>query len=1232
MKIDMGMLAHPAIGILLAQIILMAAVNGVQAQDELPPRDYHVETTLFAAGKPEAVIVSSATRPAYAAIAERVQNRIRELAGTEVPILDAAGTSTEEVLADRNAIVLGNLATSRLVEALYWEWYTLLDLWYPGPGGYVLRTLHDPYGTGKNVIFLGGSDDEGVSQAADALCQALTGADPLTIGRLMDIKLGDNHAVAGEGEWLDPRLRIFHEPLQHKTVHESPLGYTDLSLAGLRYYYNGDEEALKRFRELALTTDLLSNTYHYYAHMQPIIWDLIEESPLFTDDDRRAINQKLLAYARGNDGTAGRERLLAAAEQHNESKKLLDRHDAMQANCTLTHSRYLNKYWPADEWEQNLDAVRQYYDRLMTSAKGWRDEGNMHTYLECPLMAALLLRDRRLIDSGALRHYAELVLMFCDNRGSMTTFGGGYPSSVLRASAALLDEPGLLATLPRSEEAERAAGRFPPPYGFMNGQAWDTGLQPEPMQKMIGVYHRPLTEWQWEHYGKGIPFEQGMDKLTMRSGFGPDDQYLLLDGISVGGGKPLPNRNAILSFVQDGRMFLSGGTHSVVVSREGLGQGEGQIVALEATANLPTFGYSHTRVPDHPFSTWDRRIFWRKGKWLVVLDQVTAKEEGRHSVVCNWDTRGSLRVVGDAAEATQGEGEERSVFHIRNAEPLRTDASGSRVRQTECREMGAGDEVVATNLLYVDSGRTPQEYTISKVSSHAAALTGDEDAYVGVAPDGSFERGGVALQGAAFCLSPTSVSVVAGTSLRCGTVSIAASAPCNMELEPPTGRITIEAAEAVEITVGTQEHSLEPGTHTLAAEKQAASSLDELVGAIRQDAATPKSEPPPPVPPGLPSIPVVWSANVGDYGAYCVGDVDGDGRVETLVGMRDGRAVCLDEQGQGVWEFRTEGAVRAIAHATLAAGPAVLIGSEGEHVYAIAADGSKLLWKHKCHFSEERYQAAPWWTIGGRAPVVAIYPYDLDGDGEVEIICGTGAGFVETLTSGGEQEWLCEFFWGIPDHFGVAPMPDGSKHLLVDATASASGSWTWRLNAQGEPVNRNAFGTGRGSWDSTVVTCSTVADMDGTGAWMAIVGRGGAYNELALHDAISGERKWIHALADRVTGVAAMDLDGDGTKEVLAASVSAWLSAFDIKGELLWATQLPNEILAIGEAADGLFAQCADGNVYRLSPAGEVTGIHAPERKAPPSVGQHFRFQHGDGALLIGDRSGQLTALAVGEG
>lgn len=1211
--------------------MIMACITA-SAQDVPGPRDYHITTTLAAGGQSEVTIVSSSTRPAYGAIAQKVQSRIRELSGADVPIVDAADVTTDDLLAGRSAIVLGNLATSRFVEDLYWQWYTITDLWYPGPGGYELRTLHDPYGTGRNVIFVGGSDDDGVAAAAEALCGVLAEGEPLAVGRLMEIKLGENHQMPPEGEYTDPRLRIFNQSFNHRTIHDCPVGYSDASLAGLRYYYNGDEAALDRFREVALSSDFLSDGYHYYSHMHALVWDLIEESPLFSDDDRRAITVRLLAYARGSEGTAGRESLLNDARLHAESKKLLDRHFAMRANCTLTHSRYFNKYWPSEEWELNLDAVRQYFDRLMTSAKGWRDEGNMHTYLECPLMAALIMRDRRIIDSGALRHYAELILMFCNNNGYMTTYGGGYPSGTLRACAALLNEPGLLATLPRNEEAERASGKFPPPYGFMGGQAWDIGLQPEPMEKMVGVYYRPATRWEWEHYQGDFDYEKALDKLCMRSGFGPDDQYLLLDGISVGGGKPNPNRNAILSLGENGQTHILGGARSVVVSREGMGEDEGHLVSLEGIANLPTFGYSHTRAGDHPFSAWDRHIFWRKGAWFVVLDTVTAKAGGRHSMACNWTPQGSLSVKSDTASCSRGDGDARSTVFIKNAEPLRIDRTGNMVRQNDCRQVAPGDQFVATNLIYAVAGDSQEAYSIAKIGPHAAVLSGDEEAYLGIAPEGEFSRGGVDIKGAAFCLCPTSLAVVSGTQIGCDALTVTASEPCSIELQPIAGTVTVECTRALTLSIGNQTHTCEPGTQSFTVPASDADAFAELYAAIESDAAAPKVQPASVVPGGLPEVPVAWTARVGDpnsYACYHLGDINSDGRAETLTGMKDGRVICLDDAGQALWEHKTDGPVRSISHATLDGGAAVIIGSEDEHVYAISADGQTLLWKHRCHVSEERYQAAPWWMMGYKAPVLEVFPFDLDGDGSIEIICGTGGGFVECISGGGELKWKQEFFWGLPNHFGIAPAEDGSKHLIVDAANSASGAWTWRLDDKGNPINKNAFDTGRGSWDSTLVQCSEIADMNGRGGWMALVGRGGAFNELALHDAVSGQRRWVHPMADRVVCVTAVDLDGDGIKEVLAGSTSAWLCAFDLEGESRWAVQLPNQVLAVTGVEGGLLAQCSDGNVYRLSADGAYCGIHAPAAKAPPAYTDHWQFRRFGHTVVVGDRSGTITALRV---
>ena len=73
-----------------------------------------------------------------------------------------------------------------------------------------------------------------MAAAAEAFCAVLTKGEPLQVGRLMEIKLGANHTMPPEGEYSDPRLRIFNQSFNHRTIHDCPVGYSDASLAGLR--------------------------------------------------------------------------------------------------------------------------------------------------------------------------------------------------------------------------------------------------------------------------------------------------------------------------------------------------------------------------------------------------------------------------------------------------------------------------------------------------------------------------------------------------------------------------------------------------------------------------------------------------------------------------------------------------------------------------------------------------------------------------------------------------------------------------------------------------------------------------------------------------------------------------------------------------------------------------------------------------------------------------------------
>ena len=178
-------------------------VSGVEPPPPPPPepippqydrlKDLCLTTDLAVDGQAAVTIVAPASGR-YDAAAARIRQAIQAICGVEVPIA-SDGSAAGAVPIQGNLIALGNRSTNKTIGELYNRFYCLLDLRYPGPGGHVVRSLHSPFGGVHNVIFAGGSDDGGVQAAADALIaqlqQAKGSAGTLSVGRLMDIELGE---------------------------------------------------------------------------------------------------------------------------------------------------------------------------------------------------------------------------------------------------------------------------------------------------------------------------------------------------------------------------------------------------------------------------------------------------------------------------------------------------------------------------------------------------------------------------------------------------------------------------------------------------------------------------------------------------------------------------------------------------------------------------------------------------------------------------------------------------------------------------------------------------------------------------------------------------------------------------------------------------------------------------------------------------------------------------------
>jgi hypothetical protein len=111
-------------------------------------KEMHIDTAIVAEGRPVATIVAP-EEGRYGELARAIARRIRELTGAATPIVeDASFDLCRNQRLRENLIVLGNRSTNQVVSDLYDLYYCIIDLRYPGRGGSVVRSLHDPFGDG----------------------------------------------------------------------------------------------------------------------------------------------------------------------------------------------------------------------------------------------------------------------------------------------------------------------------------------------------------------------------------------------------------------------------------------------------------------------------------------------------------------------------------------------------------------------------------------------------------------------------------------------------------------------------------------------------------------------------------------------------------------------------------------------------------------------------------------------------------------------------------------------------------------------------------------------------------------------------------------------------------------------------------------------------------------------------------------------------------------------------
>ncbi|HIE14268.1 TPA: hypothetical protein EYP70_03245, partial [Candidatus Bathyarchaeota archaeon] len=1107
----------------------------------LLPKRLYLDTVVVEEGICRSLIVCPKTK-LYWRLAEKIVNKIKKCVGIQIPIVGDSDYSPEKYITS-NALMLGNICVNRALIPLYHLYYVLVDENFPGKGGYVIRTVHDPWGKGINIIIIGGSDFEGVKQGVNVFLSLIRPSRTLILKKLSLIKLGEDfkrkypHLASPP---TDSDIRLYKRKAKEAMDSEAHGNLAPfIANAGFMYYRTGFEAYARLFKDLIYLWEGYSMRpitstrkvfgkwgfdADFFLYKVISAWDLVEESPVFTEKDRLRITRILVDFIRDciyHVGDVSRNVI-----RHN--------HSTFAALGLLFSGIYFSKFYHSKEAEEWLQIADQCFRPQAQAFKPYED-CNSYQWITLfhTLKHSLISSNTTFIDSGNANKASDYAILTMDNLGYQSPYGdvgrwhagNAYLIPFLEGLTFTLKDPKYKWMLDLKEKVSSDSRRFE-----IEKNHYKCNLIGKEPKHLLGVVVFPL-ERKFFNIFKGESstlYEKTFDKISFRSSFNPNDYYLLIDGTSCGGHAHLDG-NAILRFTGKGRTFLDDGDYiksyqkyhnSMLIMKEGISSSIPPFCELEHLADFEYTGFSQTSIKDYSCVDWFRTVVWRKKKFFLVIDRLSALNYGDYSFHCIW------RILGETNRLREGIcSEQKGVRFWLKMPPeydvkIEHDHETGRnwqgypyaepiikvIREVSNKVMRRGENHYFFNLLYIISDRD-ENYTITRVGSSAVSICGKgEKAYIGVGQEtGSFKVRNVTPEtspftdAAIFYISPSRFAIIDGTILHWKKRIFRSEKPISLEFDLRRGEgelfvpsdtiIMLYAGESrnegvfidgdlVEPTKleGLLKFKVKRGRYKIKIANFSSGSFISTLSSDFDGANRPcRDKSAPSIHPLNKGLKVLWRlknpACNKEFSAVVSGDVDDDGVAEVIVGSSDGWIYTLDAYGRDIWKFKTGGKVTSLWAGDV----------DKDGLLEIAAGSSDTkIYLIDCHGVEIWSRALEYHMRPGI--VTTIFSYDLDGDGKDEIIVGSENWRYYAFDCEGNQKWFCE---------------------------------TVRMS-----------------------TVGCAADINGDGKGEVIAG-----TEYYLWHAIDSNGKilWSYRSGPGVNDVHVIDLDGDGKKEVIFGGRDAYV-------------------------------------------------------------------------------------------
>jgi len=1029
----------------LKQILLGALVcSSVSAAPITDLKPLFPRTELVVGGEARCVIVTAEGADTSAA-AEALAARL-EAAGSRPDVLPADRVVSEDwqvdhdLIAGRTLVALGNVNSNRLLAVLLGRDLVCSDSIFPGEGGYVIRTVHDPFATGVNVLVLAGSDDAGIGRAVDVFSEKyITGGDVVLDQPVVDIEFTPTYCrfYPDVDDWQSSKRQPLYSTMDFFVMWFGDRGLMDgqgnvlrkdtgtlldvtgaISRVAQTWFWTGNPELPPLMKRL------LDTNRHLLSNLPKVEdmggrsaggvgwWDVVEELPVWTDEDRLQITNALLADAQQGWEQRAANRLV----EEGYAQVVDENHGTNSALNAFSAWQYFDRYYDLPESEYWMNVADATFSGCCSTHQILEDATGYLCYgPEDAILHALASGNLCYMNRGVARTQAEFIAQACvNNLGLATGFGDAanlvYPAvfQVLARAGWYYDDPNLLWV---------AYNLLPQACGlrvYQSNIPIDLTVDTAPPDewngmRLLPIYKQTVTKGEGRREPVFDPKEPAGDewfnKIVFREAWDPDAQYLLLDGAGKFGhvegypNGPAGHRhmdvNTIPCFTDEGRMWLIDHTYGaraikdhsgLYVTRDGALEYDDHEAKLLDFARGDRLNLCRSIYEGYSGATWERAIFWRVGDHFAVLDRAIADRPGHYVVRCNFRGLGEHRLDGGRMRLQQGDrfchivsdglaatavetfdqpAADQWASFYEHAEPV-----AKVFQQDKSAVLEAGESLSFANAFAASADESDLDtLRVSPVSESAMLV----EHAGGVMVCGVGEMPGGAAEADSWIVADDAVLLAEAT--RVADVALAEAT--DLYLDASGLQASIEDGQAPKLTAA----------------------LQDLMGAVLPEARRLAAAYEPPAARGqLADVPALDTQAV-DLGTpvttMIAADIDGDDLDEFLTVGSEG-AAAFEASGEQLWQFAPGAGCISIDSGDIDGDgiPEIVVGCEDTHVYMLNAAGEEL-WRFECKRGTASLVAPP-------VPEM-VRIADLEHDGVADIV--VGANWTHCLTPSGEVKW-----------------------------------------------------------------------------------------------------------------------------------------------------------------------------------------------------------------------------------